>query len=735
MNKFFLVFALFLLLMSCGEEETIEKTSADQEATRLLIQSLNIDEDLKEIANLSIAEPLPVYSISKINEDLNAGNIEKPDAVLYTLLASYAPDILPSEYQGEAPETDFTMESRWWMYHHWDELDEQTKEKLEPFYVLPDDPKSFFYSDEKQNEVLESFSIIPSVQAADIWKSFQVVISEEPDRRVTIFYKAGNEQRAQWVNESILLAYPMFESLLGVRPAEMSYLYLKPIVNGSGEADMITTNNFTRCVMSVAPNKSQKKTQSTAAHELFHCFQFAIPLKYEGNPTMWLMEATAEWSEHYVYPDYNMEWANLPGYFQHTEKKMIFWDGSHEYESYMWYLFLTQSTGNLEMVKEPLFNAKTMDDESAATSFEFFDTFFAEYALWNWNKEPFEQYTDLPNFPRPTLVSYSMSPNGDAFVENYIEESGEFPAIVELQPLSMKYNYYIFNDNLKKVIFNFKIASDEKHARQALIKIGNTWHLEDWTTIDERKFCKTRSEENVKAVILIYSNSQTRETYTKDFVVDTRGECDPEWHGYTKFSWSFTTDFDFGGGLTQNYEQQSSMISYDTLIYDEEWDEFYVKTQMLNYNYEEKQTTKYPEECGPQSTILWNTLKGTQNNQWEIDGDNFYDSDAPIRLSGSDDEFGMYDVDMEISKRDFTGIDKRIREYKRCEFEGLFAPGNAPSSSEISVSSTSGMGYTPIGIVANRSEDGKQISGMTTFMMPWGTKEYPIQVEVDYRYG
>jgi len=736
MKKYLIFILLFLLLISCGKKES--QTAAEQQQTLQTILSLDIDDDLKEIANQSVAEPLPVYSIHKINEDLNAGNIDKKDVVYYTLLASYAPDALPENYQGEAPETDFTMESRWWMYHHWNELDAETQAKLEPFYVLPDNPKSFFYSDEKQNEILESLAIIPSVNAADTWKSFEVVVSQSPTKKIKVFYKTGNEQRAQWVNESLIKAYPLYKSLLNKDLEETAYLYLKPVINGSGEADMIDADNATRCIMSVSNKKSQKKTQSTAVHELFHCFQFALPLVYEGNSRMWLMEATAEWSEHYVYPDYNMEWANLPGYFQHLNNKMIFWDGTHEYESYMWYLFLTQSTGNMEMITEPLNNAKTADDESIATSFEYFDTFFAEYALWNWNKEPFEQYIDTPKFPRPTLVSYTMSPNGEAFIENYMEEPTEYPININLQPLSMNYNYFIFNDNLKKVDFNFKIPSTQKLARQALIKIGDTWHLEDWTDIDQRIFCKTRSEENVKAVILIYSNAQTREPYTKDFVVDTRGECEPEWHGYTKFSWSFTTDFamnTFGGSLTQNYQQQSSMVSYDTLVYDEEWDEFYVKTQMLTYNFEEKQVSKYSEECGPQSTILWNTLKGTQNNQWEIDESNFYDSDAPIRLRGSDDEFGMYDVDMEISKGEFTGIDKRIREYKPCEFEGLFAPGNAPSSTEIFVGSTPQMKYAPNLITANRSEDGKQISGMTTFMMPWGNEEYPIQVEVDYRYG
>ncbi len=109
--------------------------------------------------------------------------------------------------------------------------------------------------------------------------------------------------------------------------------------------------------------------------------------------------------------------------------------------------------------------------------------------------------------------------------------------VVTLMPGGIQYYFYLLDtdDEIKHVNFEFsETFSDNKYIkRQALIRIDKKWYLEDWSGVKEQSFCKLSElkDENIKGVILIYSNSNFASDGTANpvetFSVET-GRCPDE---------------------------------------------------------------------------------------------------------------------------------------------------------------------------------------------------------------
>ncbi len=164
---------------------------------------------------------------------------------------------------------------------------------------------------------------------------------------------------------------------------------------------------------------------------------------------------------------------------------------------------------------------------------------YAEFALYNWNIAPWELYFDEPEFPRGK--KYMPRGSGCKGIINIGEPSKERISISTM-PGGLFYQVHVFSDDtekIKKVRFNFDTKLAEEYPegffkRRALIKIGDNWSLEDWTQKRYREFCRENEDENVKAVVLVYSNGDLRKDKIDSYVVDTEGGCSIEAEGYTK---------------------------------------------------------------------------------------------------------------------------------------------------------------------------------------------------------
>jgi len=757
-----------LILAGCGGKT--DKEPLDEEAPLEKISERDLKEFDEEVQTL-IKRGLEVVTVEptpfdKIAQALEENKITKVQSVILTYIAAFDTENLPKDYQAPLPEEIpdiILMEAGWWLQKNWNSLSEKEQEALEPFYVLPTDPKSFFHPDnqEKRKGIFDRFRLIPLAHAAQLKPTDLIVtVSEKPKKRtVIITYQDDGtpicKQRALWAKESLQRSWPMFENLLGLTPKDDVYLALANLSRLNGEALIHDYVDDRVCVIKVNNTLDERKTKTVTSHELFHAFQLYIPVGSSGSflfsvrnkSQTWMMEATATWSEHYVWPDYNTEWRWLGYFFSDLHQHMIKKNRRREYATYLFYLFLTQYLDKA-IVKKHLHEVATMEANLVVSATDYFDTLFAEFALWNWNQHPELHYRDMPKFPTGVIATpkdiptrQTVYPHGPSYRSKVHSKNREDHLKVTLNSLSMAYRLHAIKDEVKKLIFKFEKEGDSYHKRQALIKIGEIWHWEDWTDTVERKFCRTRDEERVTAVVLIASNADPNEyaTYDLDYDVITEGECNPEWRGTIKWSWEYSSTQDFPFiPATKNYNEHSYMIANETLVYDETEGEFVIKNQYITYYYLESHVTNYFQEYGMQLDVKEQTYKGSTSSSWTIDEKYPAASQAPTRLLRDDDNPLLFEVDIDLhewGKDWITVIDRRRSSRRATPLEGIWTP--APGTydrTELDIDYTDRFRNEPNDVEAFMSKDKKHIKAVIKQNMGIGDGEVDVIIEVNYSY-
>lgn len=757
---FVLLLCLGMLATGCADKD--EKEQITEEAPLEKISERDIEEFDEEVQILIkrgqeafTVEPTP---FDRITQALEEEKITEAQSVILTFIAAFDTDNLPKEYQAPMPELlpdGILIEAEWWLQENWASLNPKEQEALEPFYVLPTDPKSFFHPDnqEKRKGIFDRLHLVPQAYAAEMTlKEIDAVVWNNPKRTVHIsYYDDGNplsNQRALWVQESVQTAWPMFKSLLDMMPWDDVQVALVPLQRIHGSARMFEYSPTEQvCSIKVNNNLDERQTKATTSHELFHAFQYYIPLQYENDAQKWMVEATATWSEHYVWPEYNTEWRGLGSFFHNLNQHMVVFDRHREYATYAWYLFLTQNIGN-EIVKKNLHDVHEMDGRQVVSSTEYFDTLFAEFALWNWNQDPELRYQDAPEFPtgvrtvpESTPPQQAMYPNGPSYRSKVHSKNREDHIKVRLNSLSMAYRMHAIKDEVKKLEFKFETEGDSFHKRQALIKIGENWHWEDWTDTTERKFCRNRDEERVTAVVLIASNADAKKeaTYDLEYDVITKGKCNPEWRGTIKWSWQYSTSHSFPPiPATEHYNEQSYMIANETLVYDEQEGEFLIKDQFITYYYRESSITNYTQQYGMLLDVKEQTFKGSTSSSWTIDEKHPYISEAPTRLLRDDDNLLLFEVDVdqhEWGKGWITVTDRRHSRRRAFPLEGIATPSPGTyDRTELDIDQTDRFRMEPNDVEVTMSKDKKHIKAVIKQKMGSESADWDVTIEINYSY-
>lgn len=410
-----------------------------------------------------------------------------------------------------------------------------------------------------------------------------VISSIEAAPRITISYIGEeNKQSAEWSVQGIRDALTKFTSLFGFEHKTVYVDIVGNELNADGEAS-ISEEDSSVCMIKVRNQSEERGVKTTAAHELFHCFQFWHGLAYEKPDTMWLMEATATWSEDYVYKGYATEHNYDIDFFPITNIDLMSIKGNHEYGLYLWYFFLEQSSGSQEIMRA-LKDGKTNTIRQGTQARENFNREYREFALWNWNLDPFKKYIDTPLFP-------DISPYWNSITVNSVEKLGESTIPVTLAKGGMLYNYVMFdNEEIKLIEFfpkSFSGADDNSSAGlQVFYKAGGQWNHEDWTGIEKRDFCRELDEENIQFIVLVTSNADLNTEVSRPIEIKTTEKCSPGWKGTIKVNWenNFSTDIGFSKG---NYTEKGEYRLYETLEYDSKDDSLVVVDQQYFGDYEE----------------------------------------------------------------------------------------------------------------------------------------------------
>ena len=560
---------------SKAHPETVPETTPDTKTVSETTETRG-----KELPETTKAPEKELTTCEKINEALKKEELTKEEFVVQTILAAYEPERVSEKYRGIPEHRGRVSNLRYvtiWMIKNWESLSEETKEILLPFYVLPDDPRSFHSheareweeekkedeekkkkndKEEKKTGYRRGFGFISFAMAEEPptrWTTIYVTLPEDFDPSMKIRFREDrlrHRQRAEWIEQAYLHSHPMFENLLFKKPKNMIVTYLIdfPDPGAYGLAyDHEDENGHETNVILIDDRQLEKLTKSTFAHELFHHFQDEVPVidltiaDYTAEEK-WVEEATAVWAENFAYPDYNCEHGYLPYFFNELHLKLLRND-DHGYQAYTWFLFLERKNeNNPDIVRKVLYDVMMKGVKKAAlTSLPRYRDLFAEYALWNWNQDPWRRYRD--NIPE----SEEYQPNGRCYKKKTMPEDDEHSDYIIIPEMGMDYRHFVFTEDVKRIAVEFDKEGDEIFRRQALIKVGEVWFDEDWTYELEKTYYTPFVGENIEELIIVFSGSDKWSDIGQDFSeykVSTK--IKDEWIGWTKLSWSHNETRDLG---------------------------------------------------------------------------------------------------------------------------------------------------------------------------------------------
>lgn len=313
--------------------------------------------------------------------------------------------------------------------------------------------------------------------------------------------------------------------------------------------------------MSVAPdvvNGDRAMAELLLAHEFMHTFQFGS-YDYAGNcnDNTWVDEATASWAADYVFPANNKEhemWAKK--YLEELFAMPL--DRGNGYSQYLFFFFLTRQNGNANLV--PQFYAQLEHEPDVLTALDAvipggFDDSWPEFALYNWNRAPVDDYKQWDQLPYGAAAATRnaegepvdplpvvLGDNGDDIISFHAEF---------LPHLTARYHHFTFpDDTVRSVTFYSGYAGQltqqqidlpglpppgstlmyvaERPAENVGVKTWaiyrlegkETWEApEDWTATPARTFCRDVKTERIAELVVIESNSSpTENAFSPGFV-------------------------------------------------------------------------------------------------------------------------------------------------------------------------------------------------------------------------
>ncbi|HKL42789.1 MAG TPA: hypothetical protein VJ962_09460 [Clostridia bacterium] len=524
MKKVLLAFLIvvFLGFISCGQktEELDVKEVNGIDKTIEAVESVDVEENLMKLfpsgEKVKYEEKGELLS-DKLLADEAAGKITRSERARYTLMMAYNQEaFLPEAYQGYEGWVDTHYELRY-IRDHWDDFSKEEQDEIIPLIVPIEDPRSIHHPK------TEKSSIIPIAYAdSDRLVKRSFIIDNQTIEIVYVIQDEWLQVNEQWhkiedvamalgiesvVEEAIRKGWDKFKPLMKKTPSSKVLVELIPMELGLEGEEWHDGTQY-RIRLNLLYLYLPKRVQSTSVHELFHVFQDEYGIGFKFKEEKWLCEATAVWSENYVYPDYNIEHDRLPGFFNTLEKDRINFGKAFEYDSYMLFYYLTDYA-NMNFIREAIEKAGTGGNAAIRpylnNKIPNRKEVYAEFALYNWNKVPVKIYNDHGPL--------KGSPNGGGFLNKFMINETEDEQSIHLKPGAIEYYHYDFDrsdEDLHHVNIDFSntFLNDQDISRQALIKINGAWFTEIWDDVSQKRYCSLRNDDElVEELILIYSNS------------------------------------------------------------------------------------------------------------------------------------------------------------------------------------------------------------------------------------
>ncbi len=697
---------------------------------------------------------LPLAADEKIVDAFKEKGIDIDDYFTLRFAAAFDPEALPARYASD-PDAEPPFDHAFLFAQlrtRWDELSPATQERLKRYTLPSDDPDSYWYADDMPvltdaeagvklagpstavARALDWLTIVPAAGA---------VINKDPNgKSFAIHYGDGQLQEAQWLVDALTYAHDKYVAAGFPEPKDWVYVKIDPAVK-YGEESMVKHGDRKRCHINIQPGMTKELTQSVAAHELFHCFQEYIPLKSYDSEEEWVWESSAVWAEEFAYPTHNTEHRNDKRTWRTFNTYFFSYGDGRDYARYLWWYYLYERAGDSYVpVRDTLLAAKDGQKEAIEARPNLVEE-FKEYALWGLNTEPYKRYHDTGGLPAQTPSGRSKS----AFI---IEKGDRDATNADLAEGGIRYLYHYITDDVKKVEFDLTQVNREANPKggvQMISELGDgSTVLRDVTDEEKVTFCRNRDEEKVNAVLFIVDNADLENTHLGEIPYDAGGECVPRWTGTITATWNYqhadTAPTLSGVDGTTQYTETGSIVAHDTLVYDEEWDDFLLKSLDFSYDYREEYTVTYPRDCGILGEYELDTMKGGGTRSWEIDEKWPDQSSAPTRLEGDDEHpGGPYTLDLEEVAGTFASHDVKRLTRKPCPLEGIATPGPGTGSEDVfdntydANEAHSAINWPNTDVVLTMSPDKKRLTGSGDAYLQYGDTRVPVTIEAEYRYG
>ena len=483
--------------------------------------------------------------------------------------------------------------------------------------------------------------------------------------------------------------------------------------------------------------------KTTLVHEMFHAFQYSYTWSL-GN-SRWWAEATAVWSEDFIYKGFNSEQRRLKHFIPYPNKSL--YDNQpnpFKYGAYIFPYYLTQNSGN-QTIKN-IWEDCTYSGCLNAIDNNISDGFkgqWKEFTLWNYNIAPVRYYTDENGFS-----TLSSSKNiGDVFLAG--DDTIPIPTINSLSAQVMRLTSMVDLNTYKQLIFkdlkDFTSLSDKTSIKAVIYLEDQTKKVEDWTDLEERTFCLVCDENNDECVeeklnyiVLIFSNADMENSLPSS-EIKTEGKeeaCTGTWYGTIKVKETMTISQPFVGTIIQSWDVvikeelemvhvgKEGAINPKAVLKDSTIDlEYHVMKQDIKYNYKEtsnfhtttgsgetKRSHPHPEERG-----------GWINDQTELD--------TIVRMTKHKKYKGVQEV---LGKGEYRFYDTE-QMYGECEFVAL-STGETDCPEYFSCGDSDGVfiGRDYDGYVVELTDNNTRIKGSDTYSYSFMGATFNTNLEWDY---
>ena len=551
-------------------------------------------------------------SLALIDEGAEGGSLDPDTAWTLRMQALFEPRILPARYRSQTPlRCGTSLIRRFWRER--DQLEAATIESLQPYLVRPTSPDSYLAPAAPSGSPMPIVGPDPEAPGHGPWLAADAALAgptlaaaagqQRPDMwwsikgegsKVRVWYRTEDSGLAAQASNLIEgnSMYARFRQLLGREPlSDLGEVDEKGQPNDGGDEDVdiylvspSALEDEDGGADGLAVNTREGRTspgwimidntlrgdelQATLAHELFHVFQFA----FDQDEDAWWTEGTATWAEHFIDEGADTEQDALEdafaGYPFHRVQELAREDGYHEYGAYLFpYYLAAVNPGRAQVIGDVWRGCEStnaVDAVDQATP-KGLDVHFKEFAKLCYDIEPHEG--EIPDAHGP-LKLYDLHFE----VTEALGEPREYRFWPGLPPLSATY-IQVQNEAdpvaTPLVVFHLDdIAGSDVLSVQAFIDDGTRSRVEDWSDVDERRFCLNREDERFDNIGMVVASTDRESDQHPRVVVELETEgCQPQ-------------------GGSGEFEFIETKRSYDDPGYDEWESEYRVSGRIVFDPYE-----------------------------------------------------------------------------------------------------------------------------------------------------